>query len=336
MHFDFPQAFLLLIILLPLFWVLRRSEQRTRTIAGLFNSHTPRKSFFTLRAVFMAGFIGSMVVVAAKPYIEFGKTGDFMFLVDASRSMHARYTCGEPTFLDRAKHVMRDVLAGIPEARFSILAFDRFAFPITQMTYDQTYLNEVIEHVVDVGMTFEATKTELAIALAEAARKKASLPGSYGKVKNLILLSDGHISGDYHRSLSEPLNELRNAGIAVMTVGIGNPGETPVMYIERGRCLEEPIQVDGEVVLVPLRDDILRYIAGETKGQYFAESETDNLVRVLRENMQENTSVETAAGTAHRRDISWIFLGLGTLALFGLLFLATIQRFHITWLNTPR
>jgi len=249
-----------------------------------------------------------------------------MFLIDASRSMHARYSCGEPTFLDRSKKVMRDILAEIPEGRFSVLAFDRFTFPITHMTQDQAYLDEVIEHGLHVGMTFEATRTELAMALSVVAQKKTRLPEIYGKVRNVILLSDGHVAGDYRRAMSGPLNELRNAGMEVITVGIGNPGETPIMHIERDRCLDESIQVDGQVVVVPLRDDILRFISSETKGQYFAESETVNLVQYLRNNMVDNVPGETGEETAHRRDVSWIFLGVSTVALFGLLFLGTSLR----------
>ena len=325
MHFLFPEAFLLLFAFLPLVRVLRRGEERTRAVAGLYRGDPPRKWYFLARAVFISALLGSLVVIGARPYTESGVTGDYVFLVDVSRSMHARHTCGDLTFLDRAKNIMREVLAAVPEARFGIIAFDRFTFPISQMTYDHSYLNEVINEGLHVGLTFEATRTELANALSVTARKKARLPESYGGVEHVILLSDGHLTGAYERRMAGPLQELRDAGMRVLAIGVGNPGQTPIMHEEQGRCVNEHIQMDNEVVQVPLRDDILKLIAGETQGQYFAEGETERLVALLRGEMEAPES----GGGGYRRDISGIFLLTATLSLFGLLLAGVIARFKL-------
>ena len=77
--------------------------------------------------------------------------------------MEARQSCREPTLMQRSRLVMRRVLAGMPDARFGIMAFERLAFPVTQMTYDHGYLAEVIEHGLFVGLIYERTATQFAI-----------------------------------------------------------------------------------------------------------------------------------------------------------------------------
>lgn len=320
MHFEFIQALLLLVLLPPLFLIMRSGQRRTAQMAVLYRAYAPQQAFYRLRYVLAGLFFGSMSMVAARPYIESGRTADVLFLIDVSRSMHARHSCGDLTFLDRAKNIMRDVLNGVPEARFGIVAFDRFAFPITHLTRDRTYLNEVIDNGVHVGLTFEATRTEIANALSVMAMKKTRLPEIYSNVNTVIMLSDGHIDGDYTRSLRQPLQQLRDAGIRMLTVGVGNPGETPVLTIEREQCVQEFIELDGNVVKIPLRDDILKFIASESGGRYFAEGDTEGLLNELRAGLaQVDDTTASAATGRHRRDISPVFLLIGTVALFGLL-----------------
>ncbi len=323
MYFEFADALVLLAVLPVLFWVMQRGEHRTAMMAAIYKGRPPNQRFYQARYILAGLFFGSMTMVAARPYIESGRTGDLLFLVDVSRSMEARHTCGDLTFLDRAKNVMRDVLAGVPEARFGIFAFDRFAFPITHLTRDRAYLDEVIKEGLHIGLTFEATRTELANALSVIAQKKTRLPQIYGNVSKLILLSDGHIGGDYTRSLSEPLQQLGDAGIRVLTVGVGNPGETPIVNMDGDLCTNEFIEMDGKVVNIPLRDDILKFIASESNGQFFTEGDKAGLIRLLREGLTQTGSAGSAAAGRHRRDISPVFLLIGTLSLFGFLALGS-------------
>lgn len=322
MRVDFPEAFLLLAVLPPLAWVLGRGHRRARQIAHILKSRPPQQWRLVSRLVLVCVFIASLAVVGARPYTEPARTGDFVFLVDVSRSMTARHSCGEPTFLDRSKRVMQRVLAGVPDGRFGIVAFDRYAFPITQMTFDRAYLEEVIEHGLFVGLFFEATATNIENALSVAAKKKATLPEIYGNVKQVILLSDGHVEGAYQRRLRQAFQDVLAADIQVLAVGIGNPGKTPIPRVESGECVERFLEARGEVIGVPLRDDILKFVAGEARGQYFGEGEVDELIRFLHEEGLSEVARGTEFGEAQRRDIGWIFLIPATMALFGMLALS--------------
>jgi len=339
MYFEEPKVFLLLLSFPVLYWLLNKAELRTRKVAAIFKSNSPKKSYFITRLSLIFLFLSSLLFIAARPHVEYKQSGDYIFLVDVSRSMEARYSCGELTFLDRSKNIMRNILRSIPEARFNIVAFDRFAFPISPMTFDHAYLNEVIDNGVYVGLYYQATGTEIENAFSVVAQKKTRLPEIYGGVSKVILLSDGYVGGDYRRRMADSLSELRNMGIQIITIGIGNPGETPLMQTEQGRCIDEQLEINGEVVMIPLRDDVLKFIAGETQGQYFAEGEIDNVIELLRNNMQMIESDEDETGAvsgAHGRDITWIFLVIANLALFGLLISGSGLAVVKFWNNAGR
>lgn len=327
MYFEYTQALYLLVILVPLIWILARSRSRTVAIAAVYKGRAPEPWYYKLKLSLIVVFISSLVLVAARPYTVSQRSGDFLFLIDVSRSMDARHSCGDLTFLDRTKNIMRSVLNEVPEARFGIFAFDRFAFPVTHMTSNFEYLFDVIENGIHIGLTFEATKTELANALEVVADKKERLPGIYGKVNKLILISDGNVGGAYRRRLAEPLGRLRNSGIEVLVVGVGNPGETPIMVQERGQCINQNLEMDGEAVMIPMRDDVLKFIASEGQGQFFAEANTELLVEAVRSGLVLIPGEEDDTGGQYRRDISLYFLAFATLALLGLVILGSnIQR----------
>lgn len=326
MTFSFPLAFLALLLLLPAVLVLRRSARWTRDTAATFKGCPPGSAFFTARLVLACIFFAALTTVAARPYVAYEQSANLVFVVDVSRSMHARFSCSEPTFLARAKNVLRAAITAVPEARVSVFAFDRFAFPVTQMTTDRGYLFDVIENGLYVGLMLEATQTEIANALTVVAAKRERLPETYGDVSHVVVLSDGHVSGNYRRRLQTPIDKLRDAGVKVSTVGIGNPAETPIADTEAGQCSGRHVEVNGDKVMIPLRADILKFIATETGGSYFSEAETDRLIATLRAELEHEVgSVDASA--APRRDVGGVFLAVATLALLGFVYLpARIRR----------
>lgn len=323
MGFDYPWVFLLLLAVLPLVWVLRRSELLTRRIVHLFRSVPPPLRYFRSRSVLAVSFTASLLTAGAGPYLEPTRTADYLFLVDTSRSMQARESCAEPTFLDRAKNVMQDVIEKIPEARFGIVAFDRLAFPVSQLTYSHAYLDSVINNGLFIGMTYRATDTELFNALKVIAAKKRALPDLYENVENVILLSDGHLDDEeWRQNLEQPLQDLLGAGITLLVVGVGNPAETPIpMTDQAGVCEDKLTEVNGTVVRIPLRSDILQAVATGTHGHYFEERQTGELVDYLKEQTNTEVTANLRFGEDQRKNIGWVLLVPAAAALFGLFLL---------------
>jgi hypothetical protein len=328
MRLALPEALFLLLLLPPLLWVLLRGHRRAEEVSRALKCNPPPGWHSVTRLVLVTVFLCSLVLIGAGPYFQRHNSGAYLFVNDVSRSMNARFVCDEATFLDRSKQVMRTVLKGIPEGKFGVLAFDRFAFPVSQMTYDHSYLDEMIENGLYVGLTYQATGTDLANALSVIADKKQKLPELYGNVTHAVLLSDGHIDGDYRRALRPGLDQLTEAQIRVVAVGIGNPGETPIPLREGRECNAEYIEVSGRRVTIPRRDDILRYISAETQGAYFEEDEGKSLVQYLRREGLIRVDDDIEVSTRQRQDIGWYFLISATVALFGLLFHQTNARWR--------
>lgn len=316
MGFDLPEVFLSLLILPPLLFVLVRGMGRTARVARMFRGSPPSRAYTSIKVGALILFIGSLVTAAARPYIEPRVTGEYLFLTDVSRSMLARNYCSEPTMLERAKDVMHRVMTAVPEGRFGVMVFARLAFPVTQMTYDHAYLHDAIDNGVNVGMIFEATATGLPNALSTAARKKENFPELYGNIRYVILLSDGHMEGDWRPEMEQAISELQGADITVLAVGIGNPGETPVPRQRNGECVDDYLEVNGRVLRIPLRDDLLKYIATETGGEYFGEGAVGELVVFLRDQTLTAVPDDAVFDETQRLDASWAFMLTATLALF--------------------
>lgn len=286
MAFEQPWYLLALLLAIPVFIALRRSERRTRAVLKELEQAAPARRFFAVRLACLVLFIGCLALIPSRPYVVPRVTGDYVFLVDVSRSMQASNYCGEPTFLDRSKQVLRAVLEGVPEGRFGIFIFDRLAFPVTQMTYDHAYLSQVVDDALFIGMTYEATRTNIANALQVVAQKKQSLPTIYGGVSHVILVSDGHLTeADWRQDLASAIGDLNRADIAIAAIGVGNSTDTPIHVTgPDGDCREDLIEIDGEVVSIPLRRDTLVKIAEESFGRYFGERDVPAAVEYLRTN----------------------------------------------------
>jgi hypothetical protein len=185
------------------------------------------------------------------------------------------------------------------------------------MTYDHNYLDNVVEHGIFDGMIFDRTSTFVGNAFNTIVQKKKVLSHIYGNVQYVILLSDGNIDGDYRKTLEESLLNLGAAEIKIIPVGIGNQEATPIPISEDGKCVNKFIVKEDNHIGIGLRADVLKYVATATKGQFFGEVESDALVRFLRDEGLENTFVNSGTGQRQRDDISWLFLIVGSLSLFG-------------------
>lgn len=317
MGFQNPEAFYLFILLLPLGYIMWSSSRHNLKVISRLNGFEPGKFKSLVRTLFMILLVGSLIAVISRPYSRLQRTADYLFLVDVSRSMQARKSCTQPSYLDRTKEVMRSVISGIPEGRFGIFVFERLAFPITHMTYDHTYLDTVVENGIYDGLIFDRTASRLGNALSTLAEKKINLPDKYSNVKTVILLTDGNLKGDYIRELEEPIKKITESGLSIVSVGIGNPDPTPIPIKEDGSCVDKFIVKEGTLITMGLQSDTLKYVAQSTSGKYFGEAELTQLLAYLREDSLKDTLINADITQRQRTDVSWIFLLISSISLFG-------------------
>lgn len=293
------------------------SSRHNLKVISRFNSVEPGKIKSIARFLFIFLLVASLVVVISRPYSRLEKTADYLFLVDISRSMQARKSCAQPSYLDRTKEVMRSVILGIPEGRFGIFVFERLAFPITHMTYDHAYLDTVVENAIYDGLIFDRTGSRLGNALTAMAEKKIQLPDVYKNVNTVILLTDGNLKGDYIRELEEPIKKVTESGLSIVSIGIGNPDPTPIPIKEDGSCVDKFIVKEGTLITMGLQSDTLRYVSESTSGKYFGEAELMPLLAYLRDNSLKDTLINVDVTQRQRTDLSWIFLLISSISLFG-------------------
>ncbi|MGY8814814.1 MAG: vWA domain-containing protein [Gammaproteobacteria bacterium] len=328
MAFQNPEAFYLLILLFPLLFILWKGRQKTIQVINAFKGEPANRFYYVTRTLLALILVTSLVMITARPYSQLKKTADFLFLVDISRSMQARKSCSQASYLDRAKLVMKSVISDIPEARFGIFVYERLTFPITQLTFDHAYLDTVIDQGIYDGLIFDRTATQLGKALSNIIQKKQTIPEQYENIEYIILLTDGNLKGDYQFKLEETIAQLVNHDIKVVPVGIGNPDPTAIPIKEEGKCVDKFIVKEDQLITIPLNSETLQFIATSTNGQYFGEGETQNLVSYLRDNALEDTFVDSGISQRQRNDISWIFMVISTLALFGYIYLDSNLRIN--------
>ena len=325
MTFQNPQILILLLLLLPALYYLRAGSDRTARILKHFSTALPASTLERLAIPVLALLLlTTLLIVAAGPqrYLprpETARSGNFVFLVDVSRSMAARASCDETMQLDRARALMTDIVSAMPEAEFGITAFTELAFPFTEPSLDHAYLQEVINY----GLFVEAVPTpgsDLGNALLVLAEKKSEQPPVYARFEYVILLSDGDYSDEANQQLGKAIPVLNEAGIKVVSIGTGSGDGLPIPTLGKNReCLEGRFErAEGKEFYTRLFAAPLQLIAEQTGGRYFVETQKTELLDYLRSLLHENADLQLPLQT---EDISPWFLLLATLCLFGLVWL---------------
>lgn len=321
-HFLWPQA-LCLLVAAPLLvwaylWMLRRQRRhalRWPGIAQLREAQGPRRAW--RRHLPPALFLGGLVLLGlacARPQARLTLPSDEQTLIlamDISASMGA--TDVEPTRLIAAQTAAKRLVSQLPQAvRVGIVSFAGTAALVQSPTRSRDEVNAAIDRfqlqpgtaigsgiVVAMAALFPELQIDLGNILAGAraldehgqdpAFRSSAEPGSYGSAA-IVLLTDGQRTAG-----PDPLAAARLAadkGVRVYTVGVGT---------KEGKT----ISFQGWSVRVTLDEDMLRGIAGATRGEYFNASTADDLMSiysrlqsriVLRDRETEITALFAGAG----------------------------------------
>ena len=322
MTFQNPQLLILLVLLLPAALFIRKTYGKSeRVLISLKEEARGLGRRSRAATVLSLVLLASLLVVSAGPrrYVvgpDESRSGSFVFLVDASRSMAARSACGDPMPLDRARALMAEIVTRIPAAAFSFTAFTELTFPLSELSHDRQYLLEIIENGVFTEVV-PVPGSDVNNAIHVVLEKKLEAPPIYQAVDHVILLSDGDLPEDVLKDLDQALSGLRDANIKLTSIGVGGDEALPIPTIDdRGVCLEGRYErSEGREFYTHLFEEPLRYIAGETGGRYFHVSERDAILDHLRSHLKERPGYRPPVQTA---DVSYIFLVTATLSLFGL------------------
>ena len=291
-RFAIPQAFFLLLFLIPLFYLSLRKNKRERSIAyssvdlaraaGLEASVWKRYSRLGLRAFVLV----LVVFAAARPQTGRSETTiksegiDIMLLLDTSSSMQAQ-DFKPRNRLHVAKNVISDFVAKREADRIGLVVFAAQAITQCPLTLDYPILTELVD-MVEFGMLEDGTA--IGVALATACNR---LKDSEAESRIIVLLTDGR----NNMGLISPITAAevaKSLGIKVYTIGVGTRGPVPVP-------VDDPLFGRRMVPMeMKLDEATLKQIAQLTDGEYFRATDTEELKKIYEQiDALERTSIET-------------------------------------------
>jgi Ca-activated chloride channel family protein len=195
---------------------------------------------------------------------------DLMVVVDCSRSMLAE----TPNRLQRAQTALLDLVQALQKGgghRVGLVVFAGKAKLLCPLTHDYDHFRSALEEKLEgepfdpdlgpaagSGGAPEESGTRIGLGLHEAIR----FHGKHQGARDILLLSDGDDparDGEWQYGI----DEAREQGIPVFTVGLGDPDDAAVIRI--GGIVQ---QFEGKEVQTRLEEAPLRQIAQQTGGQY--------------------------------------------------------------------
>jgi len=267
MEFTNPE-FLWMLLIIPLlmlwFFLIRKRDSADLSIPstrgfqqGNFWSKT-KPVLYVLRLLALA----LLIVALARPRnVEVSKRTkttrgiDIVMAIDVSASMLAKDL--KPNRLEALKDVATKFVQKRPNDRIGIVVYAGESFTQTPITSDKTIVQNTIRKI-QWGQIEDGTA--IGMGLGSAVNR---LKDSKAKSKVIILLTDGvNNTGFVDPKTATEL--AKQIGIKVYTIGLGTNGTAmfPVAKDLNGKLIfrNAPVEID---------EDLLKYIASETEGQYF-------------------------------------------------------------------
>jgi Ca-activated chloride channel family protein len=188
---------------------------------------------------------------------------DLLFVVDCSASMDARDVA--PSRIDEARREAIAVLDHAQGSRVGVIGFAGDAVGLCPLTTDLAATRLVVESLATTSLSEPGT--DLGRALRMAAKL---MPPGRREEKVVVLWTDGE---DLEHGARPAIGELTRAGVRVFAVGVGTPaGDVVPVFDSQGRTVDVKRDENGNAVRSRLDEDLLRTLARETRGGYFAAS----------------------------------------------------------------
>jgi Ca-activated chloride channel family protein len=294
-NFEFlhPQ-FLWLLILIPILaiwsFLTRKDESATLTMAstkGFGVNPSILSKLKPLLTVLRLLALTLLIIALARPRnvsvskrTKTNKGIDIVMAIDVSASMLARDL--KPNRLEALKKVATEFVNQRPNDRIGIVVYAGESFTQTPITSDKRIIRNTIS---DIKWGQLEGGTAIGMGLGSAVNR---LKESKAKSKVIILLTDGVNNTGF----VDPKTATELAvglGIKVYTIGLGTNGTASFPYAKdpkSGQLLfrSSPVEIDEE---------LLKYIANETEGEYFRATDNLKLKEIYEEiNKLERTEVE--------------------------------------------
>tara|TARA_B110000003_G_scaffold172618_1_gene172197 strand:- start:39308 stop:40312 length:1005 start_codon:yes stop_codon:yes gene_type:complete len=330
-NFEFHNPeFLWLLTLIPLLAVwsffTRKKDGAVLTISslkgfGVKGTFLPKLKPLLIIFRFLA--LTFLIVALARPRnvavstkIKANRGIDIVMAIDVSASMLAKDL--KPNRLEALKVVATKFVNRRPNDRIGIVVYAGESFTQTPITSDKEIIKRTISEIkwgqLEGG-------TAIGMGLGSAVNR---LKESEAKSKVIILLTDGVNNSGFvdPKTATELAKEL---DIKVYTIGIGTNGMADFPYSKdiRGRLQfkKQKVEIDEE---------LLQFIASETKGQYFRATDNTRLQDIYDEiDTLEKTKIEEFKYYNYQEKYRFLIFLAGGLLLLEYLLRNTLFRSFI-------
>lgn len=319
---DKPYYFFLLLFIPVLLWLflqlsLWRKKVRDQYADSMLQDdvfkNRPR-SWFNLKLIWLLLAVFSLILAIIGP--QWGEEEqklkregiDIVFALDLSHSMNAEDI--SPSRLEKAKNFMSTYIETLGGDRAGLVIFAGEAYSVSPLTSDYAALNSYIESL-DTNLLWNQG-THIASALEESI---TVLGESRDVSKAVVLISDGE---DHEEGISDVLENMKDRGIEVFAVGVGNNVPVPIpMRTPDGWDDGFKLDDNGSTVLTSFNGAALRSVAEKSGGSYIKLERTQDAVNDLRSgiNTLEKKAQSEMTGFNRKHQYQW-FLGLGILFFF--------------------
>ncbi len=250
-----------LLVLLYILW-RKTSQTREENLAKLAYLHqtaavTSSNRQLVLRLNFLG--VGLCLIALAGPLYglkthKVERQGiDILYAVDASNSMLA--TDFNPSRLGAATRLLQQLVTSESQHRQGLIGYAGAPILLCPLTNDSGTVQLTFEQLHPSMFPVQGTGIGTAIELAIE-----TFNNSQSSSKVLILLTDGEDHGTQPLAAAQKAQE---AGIRILTIGMGTPEPTPITI--NGRPLTDE---RGNTVFSKLEEDLLIDIAEKTQGYY--------------------------------------------------------------------
>jgi Ca-activated chloride channel family protein len=251
----------------------RRADQALERLVGSRLHHVllgqRRPGHRRVGIALRAGAFALLVLGASGP--EWGRElvrrnaigSDVVLLMDVSASMDVRDV--PPSRIEEARREALAVLERLSGSRLGVVAFAGDAVRLCPLTLDRGAVRLVLESLTSSAVSEPGS--DLGRGLRAAARM---LPGGRRTEQVIVLWTDGE---DLEKGAGDAIEDLARNGFRVLAVGVGTPGGDVVPALDDlGRAVDVKRDEAGGPVRSRLDEDLLRKLARQTRGAYFAAS----------------------------------------------------------------
>jgi Ca-activated chloride channel homolog len=245
---------------------------------------------------------------------------DVVVALDASKSMLARDVA--PSRLERAKLELTTLLDELKGDRVGLVVFAGEAFVQSPLTSDYAAAKLFLGAVAPEQMPQGGSNIGAALRLSKQVLDGADRGA---KERVVVLLSDGE---DLFGEVDEAVRELSDAGIQVLTVGVGSEAGEPIpLTNRRGEFVDYQKDRSGQTVITRLDRAGLSAIAEATGGAFFFQQRGVAMAQVL-ERIERLQKSELESRVAVRYDERFQYFAAPGLALLvlGMLLLPSRRR----------